>query len=200
MLPMAVPAPRRPDPPLAIREPEQAETPRRGVERRLVRGAQRGSAEDFEALFALHWPRAYRTAWLVVHDAAAAEDIAQEAFIAALRALDSFDRRRPFGPWLSRIVVNRAIDWARARRLQAVPAESVAPVAPEPEGWSEEIVVALRSLPVDQRAVVVLRHGLGYTPGEIARMLDLPRGTVNSRLRRALDRLEGLLEGERDGA
>ena len=196
MLPMAVPAPRRPDPPLAISEPEPAALPRRAVERRLVRGAQRGSAEDFEALFALHWPRAYRTAWLVVHDAAAAEDIAQEAFIAALRALDSFDRRRPFGPWLSRIVVNRAIDWARARRLQAVPAESVAPVAPPAEGWSEEIVVALRSLPVDQRAVVVLRHGLGYTPGEIARMLDLPRGTVNSRLRRALDRLETLLEGE----
>ena len=200
MLSMAVPAPRRPDPPLAIREPEPPASMGRGQERRLVRGAQRGSAEDFEALFAVHWPRAYRTAWLVVHDAAAAEDIAQEAFIAALRALDSFDRRRPFGPWLSRIVVNRAIDWARARRLQAVPAESVAPAEPEPQGWSEEIVVALRSLPVDQRAVVVLRHGLGYTPGEIARMLDLPRGTVNSRLRRALDRLETLLERERDGA
>ena len=81
-----------------------------------------------------------------------------------------------------------------------MPAETVAGVAPEPEGWSEEIVVALRSLPVDQRAVVVLRHALGYTPGEIARLLDLPRGTVNSRLRRALDRLETLLEGERDGA
>ena len=200
MVSMAVPAPRRPDPPLAIREPEPPAALGRGQERRLVRGAQRGSAEDFEALFAVHWPRAYRTAWLVVHDAAAAEDIAQEAFISALRALDSFDRRRPFGPWLSRIVVNRAIDWARARRLQAVPAESLAPAAPEPQGWSEEIVVALRSLPVDQRAVVVLRHGLGYNPGEIARMLDLPRGTVNSRLRRALDRLETLLEGERDGA
>ena len=200
MLSMAVPAPRRPDPPLAIREPEPPASLGRGQERRLVRGAQRGSAEDFEALFAVHWPRAYRTAWLVVHDAAAAEDIAQEAFIAALRALDSFDRRRPFGPWLSRIVVNRAIDWARARRLQAVPAESVAPAAPEPQGWSEEIVVALRSLPVDQRAVVVLRHGLGYTQGEIARMLDLPRGTVNSRLRRALDRLETLIERESDGA
>ena len=199
---MAVPAPRPPEPALnqGSDSSRRAEGVPRASERRLVRGAQRGSAEDFEALFALHWPRAYRTAWLVVHDAAAAEDIAQEAFIAALRALDRFDRRRPFGPWLSRIVVNRAIDWARARRLQAVPAESVAPAAPEPQGWSEEIVVALRSLPVDQRAVVVLRHGLGYTPGEIARMLDLPRGTVNSRLRRALDRLETLLEGECDGA
>jgi RNA polymerase sigma-70 factor, ECF subfamily len=196
MVSMAVPALRPPEPTL-----NQGSDPRLRVgvsERRLVKGAQRGSAEDFEALFALHWPRAYRTAWLVVHDTAAAEDIAQEAFIAALRALDSFDRRRPFGPWLTRIVINRAIDWARARRLQAVPSDSLAPAAPADEGWSDEVVSALHALPVDQRAVVVLRHGLGYTPGEIAGMLELPRGTVNSRLRRALDRLETLLE--RDGA
>jgi RNA polymerase sigma-70 factor, ECF subfamily len=198
MVAMAVPAPRAPEP--TLNQGSDPFSRVEGSERRLVKGAQRGSTEDFEALFALHWPRAYRTAWLVVHDAAAAEDIAQEAFIAALRALDSFDRRRPFGPWLTRIVVNRAIDWARARRLQAVPSESLAPVAPPEEGWSEEVVTALRSLPVDQRAVVVLCHGLGYQPGEIARMLDLPRGTVNSRLRRALDRLETLLDGERDGA
>ncbi len=53
---------------------------------------------------------------------------------------------------------------------------------------------ALAQLPVDQRAVVVMRHALGYTPGEIAKALDLPRGTVNSRLRRALDRLGELLD------
>jgi RNA polymerase sigma-70 factor, ECF subfamily len=190
---MAVPAPRRPDPTL-----NQGSDPGlrvEGSERRLVRGAQRGSAEDFEALFALHWPRAYRTAWLVVHDAAAAEDIAQEAFIAALGALDRFDRRRPFGPWLSRIVVNRAIDFARSRRLHSVPTDGLAAVAPAPpEGWSDDVVRALAQLPVEQRAVVVMRHALGYTPGEIARALGLPRGTINSRLRRALDRLGTLLD------
>ena len=53
---------------------------------------------------------------------------------------------------------------------------------------------ALAQLPVDQRAVVVMRHALGYTPGEIAKALGLPRGTVNSRLRRALDRLGELLD------
>jgi RNA polymerase sigma-70 factor (ECF subfamily) len=165
-----------------------------GSEQRLVAGAQRGSAEDFEALFALHWPRAYRAAWLVVHDAAAAEDIAQEAFISALRALDRFDRRRPFGPWLSRIVVNRAIDHARARRLRAMPAPVSAAAPAPPEGWSDELVDALAQLPVDQRAVVVMRYVLDYTPGEIADALGLPRGTVNSRLRRALDRLGRLLD------
>src|SRR5919106_5518697 len=87
-------------------------------ERAWVRGAQAGTVSDLEALFRNHWPRAYRAAYLVVHDAVAAEDIAQEAFLSAVRALDTFDRRRPFGPWLHRIVVNRAIDWTRARSLR----------------------------------------------------------------------------------
>src|SRR4051812_18413600 len=95
----------------------------------LVRAAQRGSDAAMEELFRRHWPSAHRTAWLVVHDAAAAEDIAQEAFMAALRALDRFDRRRPLGPWLHRIVVNRAIDWARARSLRP---ETGADALPEP--------------------------------------------------------------------
>ena len=190
MLSMAVPAPTLNQGSDPIKRVE-------GSEAELVRRAQQGSAEAFEALFSLHWARAYRAAWLVVHDAAAAEDIAQDAFIAALGALDRFDRRRPFGPWLSRIVVNRAIDHARSRRLRAVPTATVGATAPPaPEGWSDELVRALAQLPVDQRAVVVMRHALGYTPGEIARALDLPRGTVNSRLRRALDRLGRLLDDD----
>src|SRR5436309_3528786 len=105
-------------------------------ERAWVRGARAGRAADVEALFRHHWPLAYRAAYLVVHDAAAAEDIAQEAFLAALRALDRFDRRRPFGPWLHRIVVNRAIDWARARTLRAEVSDDdslAAEPAPPPE-------------------------------------------------------------------
>jgi RNA polymerase sigma-70 factor, ECF subfamily len=162
-------------------------------ERAWIRGAQAGSASDFEALFHSHWPSAWRAAFLVVHDAAAAEDIAQEAFLAAIRNLDRFDRRRPFGPWLHRIVVNRAIDWARARALRAEQ-ELVEAAAPAPsEDVGSDVVDALRALPPEHRAVIVLRHLLGYTPGEIARLLDLPRGTVNSRLRRGLDRLQETL-------
>ena len=78
-----------------------------------------GPHAALEELFRLHWRRAHRAAYLVVHDAAAAEDIAQESFLAAVRNLDRFDRRRPFAPWLHRIVVNRAIDHARARALRA---------------------------------------------------------------------------------
>jgi len=165
-----------------------------------VREAQRGSAAALEQLFRAHWNRAYRAALLVVGDAAAAEDIAQESFLAAVRALDRFDRRRPFGPWLHRIVVNRAIDWGRARALRRELAlDGVAEPAAAAEAVrdgerTEELAGALASLVPEQRAVIVLRYLLDYTPGEIAELLDLPRGTVNSRLRRGLDRLGGELE------
>ena len=130
-----------------------------------------------------------RAAFAVVHDAAAAEDIAQEAFLAAIRNLgDRFDRPRPFGPWLHRIVVNRAIDWTRARRLRAE-SELVDAAAPEPERLDGSLLGALAALPPDHRAVIVLRYLLQYTPGQIAELLGVPRGTVNSRLRRGLDAL-----------
>lgn len=167
-----------------------------------MREAQRGSRDAVEALFRIHWPRAHRAAYLVVHDGAAAEDIAQEGFLAALRAFDRFDRRRPFGPWLYRIVVNRAIDHARSRGLRrevhADGHEPEAPDEPAPRPYSEEMLAALAALPPDRRAVIVLRYVLDFTPGEIAKALDLPRGTVNSRLRRGLDTLRArLAEDER---
>jgi RNA polymerase sigma-70 factor, ECF subfamily len=168
-----------------------------------VRGAQAGSSADLEALFRAHWPRAHRAAYLVVHDAGAAEDIAQEAFLAAIRALDRFDHRRPFGPWLHRIVVNRAIDWSRARSLRreaADPPDDLPDPVPDGAGapYSPSVLAALAALSPDHRAVIVLRHFLEYTPGEIASLLELPRGTVNSRLRRGLDHLAELLP-EEDG-
>ena len=167
-------------------------------ERRLVREAQDGSGPAMARLYSLHWRGAYRAAYFVVHDAAAAEDIAQDAFLAAVDALDRFDRRRPFAPWLHRIVANRAIDWARREALRhrvdgAIEPEPAAPAA----GLGDDVIEALAVLPAEQRAVVVLRHLLEYTPGEIATMLELPRGTVNSRLRRALDSLGTRLGAER---
>jgi RNA polymerase sigma-70 factor (ECF subfamily) len=160
-------------------------------ERSLVRAAQAGSRDAVEELYRRHWPAAHRAAYLIVQDAAAAEDIAQEAFIAALRVLDRFDRRRPFAPWLHRIVANRAIDWARARtaRREVTADEASVGGREDREPRAHGVLEALAALPPEHRAVVVLRHLLGYTPGQVAKLLDVPRGTVNSRLRRALDRL-----------
>ena len=193
--------------PAMIAEPASemaASLPRGGLRRdrrdgALVREAQRGSAAALEELFRRHWRRAHRAAFLVVGDSVAAEDIAQESFLAAVRALDRFDRRRPFGPWLHRIAVNRAIDFARARALRRdreLAGGSAEPVQ-HPEGLGDDLLAALATLEPEQRAVVVLRYVLEYTPGEIATMLGLPRGTVNSRLRRGLDRLRPLVEGDR---
>jgi RNA polymerase sigma-70 factor, ECF subfamily len=172
-------------------------------ERAWIAGARAGSLPDLEALFREHWPRAYRAAYLVGHDGAAAEDIAQEAMVSAIRTLDQFDRRRPFGPWLHRIVVNRAIDWARVRALRAEADEpalelAAAGRAEEGEPYPQPVLAALGELSPDHRAVIVLRHLLEYSPREIARMLDLPRGTVNSRLRRGLDQLADRLEVDED--
>jgi RNA polymerase sigma-70 factor, ECF subfamily len=164
----------------------------------LVRAAQQGAEEAVEVLFRRHWRGSHRAAFLIVRDADAAEDIAQEAFLAALRALDRFDRRRPFRPWLHRIVVNRAIDHARARALRREVGEDAAgePAAPEADpGLDPDLAAALADLDPEQRGAIVLRYLLDYTPGEIARMLELPRGTVNSRLRRGLDHLADALEG-----
>src|SRR5881396_3296564 len=135
----------------------------RGDERAWIRGAQQGSVSDLEALFRHHWPRAYRAAYLVTHDAGAAEDIAQEAFLAAIRALGRFDRRRPFGPWLHRIVVNRAIDWTRARSLRREVGAEIQEMrgsAEPPTGgpYPDEVIAVLRSLPAEHRAVVVMRY------------------------------------------
>jgi RNA polymerase sigma-70 factor, ECF subfamily len=171
------------------------------AERRLVAAARRGEEPAQEELFQRYWRPLYRAAYLIVQDAAAAEDVAQESFLAAIRALDRFDLRRPLGPWLHRIAVNRAIDLVRARELRREvsdegrePSDDPAPEHDAP--ITDQIAAALGQLPIDQRAVVVMRYLLDCTPGEIAKALELPRGTVNSRLRRGLDQLAAALGHE----
>ena len=168
----------------------------------LVRAAQRGSEEAVEALFARHWGAAYRTAFLVSGDRAAAEDIAQEAFLAALRALPTFDARRPLGPVAppdrrepgDRLVARAGPARRGRRRRRAGAARARTPPGGPRSGTRS--CEALAQLGPEQRAVIVLRYLLELTPGEIARALDLPRGTVNSRLRRGLDALGDLMGGD----
>lgn len=166
----------------------------------LLRAAQDGSAEATEELVRRYWGAAYRAAYLVVQDSSAAEDIAQEAILAAVGRIHRFDRRRPFGPWLHRIVVNRSIDWVRARnRRGEVSADGVVeledPGSSDGDRLPDDLVAALATLDPEDRAVVVLRHLFDYDSTEIASMLGVPPGTVRTRLRRALQRLRPLLAG-----
>jgi RNA polymerase sigma-70 factor (ECF subfamily) len=166
----------------------------------LVRAARAGSESALEALFRRHWRRAHHAAYLVCLDRAGAEDVAQEAFLAAVRSLERFDHRRPFAPWLHRIVVNRAIDWTRARNAR----REVTAITPpdrgselcDEAGRADELVLALGGLPPEHRAVIVMRYLQDLSPGEIATELGIPRGTVNSRLRRGLDTLSRQLDRE----
>ena len=165
----------------------------------LIRAARDGSESALETLFHRYWPGAHRAAYLVCQDRTAAEDIAQEAFLAAIRSLHRFDRRRPFAPWLHRIVVNRAIDWTRMRTARHETPSAALPELPasaEPER-DDDLLRALAELDTDHRAVIVLRYLHDLSPGEIAQALGVPRGTVNSRLRRGLDKLGRQLDRER---
>jgi RNA polymerase sigma-70 factor, ECF subfamily len=179
--------------------PGRRRPPRRRSERVLVRDAKRGSADAIEELVRSNWHAAHRAAFLIVQDASAAEDIAQEAILAAVRAIDDFDRRRPFRPWLHRIVVNRSLDWLRARGRRpevGVEPETAAAASEGEDGLSDELMEALRQLDSDERALVVLRHLLGYRSSELAEMLGLPAATVRTRLARSLEKLRAIL-GER---
>ncbi len=134
----------------ATRPAPRARSRRARTERSLIRGALAGSEADLEQLFRQHWPRAYRAAFLIVHDHAAAEDIAQEAFVAAIRHLDRFDRRRPFAPWIGAIVANRAIDWVRARSSRrecaGLGTEYASPAEPPRGRYSDHLLAALSGL------------------------------------------------------
>ena len=171
--------------------PADRDRPSRRRERAWVRAAQSGSHEAMEALFQAHWAPAHRAAFLIVHDAAAAEDIAQEAFLAAIRALDRFDRRRPFGPLAAphrRQPGDRLVAGAGA-----APGGGGAGRGRGAAAAAGRLVRRGGRRPRDARPRPARRRGAApparVHPGEIAQLLELPRGTVNSRLRRALDRL-----------
>lgn len=168
-------------------------------ERRLLRDARGGSVVALDELVGLHWDSAYRAAYLIVQDAAIAEDIAQEAVVSAVNALDRFDWRRPLRPYLHRIAVNRSLDWLRSRQGRPeVSLESVetpeAPAEDQPQALSAPLAAAVASLDPEDRAALVLRYVLGYSPKEVAGMLAIPSSTARSRLSRALDHLRNLLE------
>lgn len=153
----------------------------------LVQQARRGSLTAAGQLFERHWPAAWRAAYAITGRRDVAEDVAQDGFERAFGALERFDPHRPFAPWLHRIVVNRALDVMRKdRRLVTLDDVPDTPVWDAEVDGDRAMLTAVAALSPDRRAVCVLRYGLGYAPSEIAELLDLPVGTVHSRLARAL--------------
>ena len=167
----------------------------------LVGRARDGDQFAYEQLVAIHQRIALRTAYLIIRDAGEAEDIVQEAFIKAYRALARFHRGAPFRPWLLKIVTNEARDRWHAAGRRGDLAARVATQAPteQPEASPEsavlgseqttELLAAVDRLKEIDQLVVACRYFLDLSEAETANVLGCPAGTVKSRLSRALARL-----------
>jgi RNA polymerase sigma factor (sigma-70 family) len=168
----------------------------------LIVSAQAGDVAAFGELVRLHRDVAFRVAWSIAPDQA--EEALQDGCIKAFRALDRFRPGAPWRPWFIRIVANEAKNRARAasRRLRLARrswdptlAGSAASAEDEVVGHAEaeRAIAAFHELDELHRAVVVCRIFLELSVAETASALDIPEGTVKSRLARALDRLEAML-------
>ena len=158
----------------------------------------------FETLLATHARRVYGAALGFMRDEQEARETAQDALLKAWRARRRYDRARPFYPWLYRILRNTCLDALKRRRHRAVPgldAERLMGDAPDPGVQLDQakeisrMQHAMRMLPQPQREVLSLRHLQGLSYREMAEVLEVPEGTVMSRLyraRRALARAMGM--------
>ena len=185
----------------SVTEPDAAPAVNR-EETRLVDAAKAGNSRAFDDLVERHMRRAFSVAYRILAQRQDAEDAVQDAFLSALTNLDTFERGRPFGPWLLRIVANRAINASRARAIRVtepVPASAAATTASPFETAARgelrgEVERALSKLPEQQRWIVELFELDGFTGPEIAGMLEIPEGTVRWQLHQARQVLRPALE------
>ncbi len=163
----------------------------------LIHRCQTGDEEAFAALFHQYKNLVYKTAYLMLDSADEAEDALQEVFLQAHRSLSTFDPSKgAFTTWLHRVTVNHCLSRRRKRRLLITGLEKIPPLAqneyPSPQDRSEnEVAVqqALSRLTEKLRTVVILRYYLELSYAEIAQTLNIPVGTVKSRLSLALETL-----------
>lgn len=207
-----------------VREPFYPSRCRRGRESReggsavgpeeatLVERAKGGDVAAYEELVRGHQAVAFRTAFAITGDAAEAEDAAQEAFVKVYRTLDRFRSGAAFRPWLLTVVANEARNRRRAagRRfglaLRAAEdrAQVISPPSPETTVVSRErraeLLGAVEGLREEDREVISLRYFLELSEAEAASVMGCARGTVKSRLSRAVGRLREKMTEARDAA
>jgi RNA polymerase sigma-70 factor (ECF subfamily) len=163
----------------------------------LAARAARGDTAAFEELVVRHQDRLYTLALRVTGSDADARDCVQEGLIAAWRGMPRFRGDAQFSTWLHRIVLRKAYDAIDQRRRRPEPVEEVAAVAPgsDPRIRSE-LLDALAALELEFRVVAVACDILGMSMDEAGALLDLPAGTVKSRLHRARARLAEAIGSE----
>jgi RNA polymerase sigma-70 factor (ECF subfamily) len=177
----------------------------------LVARVQQGDKSAYDLLVIKYQHKIVQLVNRYVKDASEAQDVAQEAFIKAYRALDSFRGESAFYTWLYRIAINTAKNYlvARARRssdyqVDILDAEQVEN-APQLQGvetperllFSQEIIetikTAIDNLPEEMRVAIMLREFEGMSYEEIAQAMDCPVGTVRSRIFRAREAIDSKL-------
>jgi RNA polymerase sigma-70 factor (ECF subfamily) len=174
-------------------------------ESRLIERARRGDLDAYTALVQTHQEAAFRVAYAILSDGDDAQDAAQDAFIRAYHALGRFDTRRPFRPWLMRIVTNSALNRIKAARRRQAMTERYAinTLSTQSEPAIEARVLArergrrvreaMNHLKPDDQSLLVMRYFFDLSEAELARTFNVAAGTIKSRLHRALAKLRDVL-------
>lgn len=173
----------------------------------LMRLVARGEARAFEVVYERHSTAAFSLAYRICGIRAAAEEVAQESFLAIWRGAASYDRARGSArSWILGVVHNRAIDAIRratAHDHRRAGDEQAAELIEAPERTEVEIArredarsmrALVDALPKDQRRVIELAYFGGFTQEQIAGLLDAPLGTVKSRMRLGLEKMRASIE------
>jgi RNA polymerase sigma-70 factor, ECF subfamily len=166
-----------------------------------IAAVKRRDPSGLDWLMCAHQDKAVRTAYLVLGDRQTAEDAVADAFVTAYQKIAQFDARRPFWPWLCRIVMNNALQWLRKNKAleawdDALPLASPDASPHERAELSERqrrIFAAVNRLTPEQRVVVVMRYYHDLDDRAIAEALVLPGATVRWRMHRARKKLRDAL-------
>jgi RNA polymerase sigma-70 factor, ECF subfamily len=170
-------------------------------EAEMVARARTGDDLAWETLVRQHQEPVFRLAYLLLGDPDDARDIAQEVFIRTYQHLGRFDETRRLRPWLMRISSNLARNRKRSlarywRALERAARQQPVDRATLDSGDVQELWQAIRRLKHADQQVIYMRYFLEVSEAEMASTLEIPRGTVKSRLHRALSRLRVLIETE----
>ena len=171
----------------------------------LILKIQGGSLDALGAIYDRHRRLVYRTALAICNDPEAAADLLQDVFLRLHRFADRVDPERPLEPWLYRVTANQAYTWVKRHQRWTHPLEEIAEwlssgtkhspqYISEKGDESQSIKVALAKLALPQRVVVVMYYINDLSLNEIAEILDIPEGTVKSRLHYGRQALKNHLE------
>jgi len=162
-------------------------------DREIILQLKDGSLEALGALYDHHRQMVYRTALMITGDIHAADDLLQDVFLRLFRFAGNFDAERPLEPWLYRMTTNLAYDWVKRRRSLVSSLEDLADwlissgkntpyeAVEQQDEWAQ-VQLAVSSLPLNQRVVVVLYYLNDLSIQDISEILEVPVGTVKSRL------------------